>query len=75
MRTPDTDRSSNWDWLDVEFDDPISAGLSVIVLLIVFPIILSLIVGVTVLSLEMLLLLPLGLLLMTGQLVCRVRGS
>lgn len=70
VRTRDTERSGAWNWLDVDFDDPISAVLSVIVLLIVFPVILSLIVGVTVLSLETLLLLPLGLLLMTGQLLC-----
>jgi hypothetical protein len=70
VRTPESDRSSALDWLDVDFDDPISAVLSLFVLLFLVPVLLALLVGVTVLSLEMLLLLPLGLLLMTGQLLC-----
>jgi hypothetical protein len=70
VRTPDTDRSSALDWLDVDFEDPISAVLSLFILLLLFPVLLALLVGVTVLSLEMLLLVPLGLLLMTGQLLC-----
>jgi hypothetical protein len=69
VRAPDGD-GGGLDWPDLDLDDPISAVLSLVVALVLLPLVLALVAGIAVLSLEMLLLVPLGVLLMTGQLLC-----
>jgi hypothetical protein len=65
VRTPDGDRDGGLDWLDFDLDDPISAVLSLLLALVLVPVVLAFLAGVTILFL-----LPLGVLLMTGQLLC-----
>lgn len=72
-RSPDLDLDPSG-LLDVlgAFDDPVSAVLAGLALLLVLPAVVAVLLGAALLSLEVLAVLPLGLLLLAGRL-CRLQ--